>query len=142
MSVLRPVLLEQLDHGLQLLALGIGGGVLHVLDVVEIAAFEGVAEAVALAVPCEPRVDGLAELGILLAKRDGQVAAGPHRDVRVHLEIGEHLAPELGQIVVHDGDRREAGVDHLEHVIVFEDGGGLHEHDWRLAASPSVARSA
>ena len=47
---------------------------------------------------------------------------------------GEHLAPELGQIVVHDGDRGEAGVDHLEHVIVFEHVGGLVDHHGRLAA--------
>ena len=79
-------------------------------------------------------VDGLAELGILLAKRDGQAAAGAHGDVFVHGDAGEHLAPELGQIVVHDGDRGEAGVDHLEHVIVFEDVGGLVDHHGRLAA--------
>ena len=82
----------------------------------------------------EPRVDDLSELGILLAKRDGQVAAGPHGDVRVHRDVGEHLAPELGQVVVHDGDRGEAGVDHLEHVIVFEDVGRLVDHHRRLAA--------
>ncbi len=71
--VLRAVLLEQLDHRLELLALGVGRGVLRVLDVLEIAAFDRVSERVALSVLPEPRVDGLPELGILLAKRDGQV---------------------------------------------------------------------
>ena len=118
----------------ELLALGVGRGVFRVLDVVEIATFDGVSEAVALAVLLEPRVDDLSELGILFAKRDGQVAAGSHGDVLVHVDTGEHLAPELGQVVVHDGDWSEAGVDHLEHVIVLEDGGGLDEHGRRLAA--------
>ena len=48
--------------------------------------------------------------------------------------LGEHLAPELGQIVVHDGDRGEAGVDHLEDVVVFEHAGGLVDDHRRLAA--------
>ena len=48
--------------------------------------------------------------------------------------LGEDLAPELGQVVVHDGDRGEAGVDHLEHVVVLEHVGGLVDHDRRLAA--------
>ena len=82
----------------------------------------------------EPRVDDLSELRILFAKCDGQAAAGPHRDALVHLETGEHLAPEVGQIVVHDGDRDKAGVDHLEHVIVLEHLGGLVDHHRRLAA--------
>ena len=52
----------------------------------------------------------------------------------VHLDAGEHLAPELGQIVVHDGNRGEAGVDHLEDVVVFEHVGRLVDDDGRLAA--------
>ena len=80
--VLRAVLLEQLDHRLQLLALGLGRGVLRVLDVLEIATFDRVAEGVAFAVLAEPRVDDRPQLGILLAERDGQAAAGPHGDVR------------------------------------------------------------
>ena len=58
--------------------------------------------------------------------RNATARVPPDRTVtsRVHRDVGEHLAPELGQIVVHDGDRGEAGVDHLEHVIVFEDVGG------------------
>ena len=59
----------------------------------------------------------------------------------VHRDAGEHLAPELGQIVVHDGDRREAGVDHLEHVVVFEHVGRLVDHDRRLAARFQLLRS-
>ena len=65
----------------QLLPLGVGGGVLRVLDVLEIAPFDDVSESVALAVLAEPRVDGLPKLRIVLAKRDGQVAAGAHGDV-------------------------------------------------------------
>ena len=79
-------------------------------------------------------VDGIAKLRILLAKCHGQRSAGPHGDVRVHRDVFEHLAPELGQKVVHDGDRGETGVHHLEHVIVFEDDRGLLDHDRGLAA--------
>ena len=132
--VLRPVLPEQADHRLELPTLGIGRGVLRVLDVLEIAAFDGVSEGVALWVPADPAVGDFPETGILLAKRDRQCAAGPHSDIRVHLDISEHPAPELSQIVVDDGDRGKAGVDHLEDVVVFEDVGGDRDHHWRLAA--------
>ena len=73
-------------------------------------------------------------LRILLAKRDGQAAAGPHGDVLVHLDVGEHLAPERRQVVVDDGDRRQTGVDHLEHVVVFEHVRGLVDDHRGLAA--------
>ena len=128
------VLLEQLDDRLELLALGVGRRVLDVGDVLEIAAFDDVSEAVPLAVLPQPLVDLLTQLGIVLAERDGQHAAGAHRNVAVHVEIGEHLLPEAGQIVVDDGDRRETGIDHLEHVIVLENIGGLVNHHGRLAA--------
>ena len=82
----------------------------------------------------DPHVDGLSEPGIVLAKCDGQ--GPPERTVtsRCTVMFGEHLFPEFGQIVVHDGDRREAGVDHLEHVIVFEDVRGFVDHHGRFAA--------
>ena len=130
----RPVLLEDLADRLELLPLGVSRGVFHVLDVLEIAAFDGVPKGVAFLVLPDPVVDGLAELGILLAKGDGQAATGAHGDVLVNGDAGEHLAPELGQVVVYDRDRREAGVDHLEDVVVFEHVGGLVDHHGRLAA--------
>ena len=82
----------------------------------------------------QPLVDLLTQSGIVLAERNGQHSVGAHRDVAVHVEIGEHLLPEVGQIVVDDGDRRETGIDHLEHVIVLEDVGGLVNHHGRPAA--------
>ena len=78
----------------------------------------------------EPSVDSLPELGIVLAKGDGQAAAGAHGDVFVNRDAGEHLAPELGQVVVHDRDRGDAGVDHLEDIVVFEHVGSfVDDHD-------------
>ena len=119
--VLRAVLLEEIHDRKELLALGLGRGVLRVLDVVEIAALDGVSERVAFAVLPNPCVDGLEQLWILLAHRDGQFAAGAHGHVGVHGQLGEHLLPELGEVVIRDGDRDEARVDHLEDVIVLED---------------------
>ena len=81
----------------------------------------------------DPVVDGLPELGIVLAKGDGQAAAGAHGDVFVNRDAGEHLAPELGQVVVHDRDRGEAGIDHLEDVVVFEHLGSLVDDHRGLA---------
>ena len=52
----------------------------------------------------------------------------------MHLDIGEYLAPELRQVIVDDGNRRQAGVDHLQHVVVFEHCGGPVDHHGRLAA--------
>ena len=73
-------------------------------------------------------------LRILLAEGDRQLAAGPHRDVAMHGDVGEHLAPECRQVVVDDGDRREAGIDHFEDVVVFEHLGRFVDDDRRLAA--------
>jgi hypothetical protein len=53
----------------------------HVLDALEIPALDHVAEGVALSVLSNPLVDSLSELGILLAKGDGQIPAGAHSDV-------------------------------------------------------------
>src|SRR6185436_16573567 len=100
--------------------LGVSRGVFHVLDALEIAALDGVPKGVTLLVLPEPVVDGLAELWVVFAKRDGQAATGTHGDVFVNGDAGEHLPPELGQIVVHDRDRNEPGVDHFEDVVVFE----------------------
>ena len=86
-----------------------------------------------LRVLADPLVDHRPELGIVLAKRDGQTAAGAHGGVVVDREAGEHLAPELGQIVVHDRNRGKARVDHLENVIVFEHVGSLVDRHRGLA---------
>ena len=80
-------------------------------------------------------------LGFSLRNATARLPPDRTRDVLVHLDAGEHLAPELGQIVVHDGDRGEAGVDHLEHVIVFEHVGGLRRSPPAACRAPSVARS-
>ena len=100
--VLRAVLLEELHDRQELLALGLGGGVLRVLHVVEIATLDRVAERVPLAVLPNPRVDGCQQPWILLAHRDGQFAAGSHGHVGVHGQTGEHLLPELGEVVIRD----------------------------------------
>ena len=49
-------------------------------------------------------------------------------------DTGEHLAPELGQVVVHDRDRGDARVDHLEDVVVFEHVGSFVDDHGGLAA--------
>ena len=90
----------------------------------------------------DPLVDGLPELGVLLAKRDRQPAAGAHGDVLVNRDAGEHLAPELGQVIVYNRDRNEAGIDHLEHIVVFEHVRGFVDHHGRFATRFSTARSA
>ena len=81
-----------------------------------------------------PGIDDLTEFGILGAKGDSEAAAGPQRDVLVHGDVGKYLLPELRQKVVDDGYRHEAGIHHLEDVIVFEDSGSVHDDDGRLAA--------
>jgi hypothetical protein len=47
----------------------------------------------------------------------------------VHREAGEDLLPERREVVVDNRDRDQPGVDHLQHVVVFEVvGDELHEH--------------
>ena len=82
----------------------------------------------------DPRVDRFEQLWILLAHRDRQFSTGSHRDICVHGQPREHFLPELREVVVRDGDRDEAGADHLEDVIVFEDDGESCDHHGRLAA--------
>ena len=80
--VLLAVLLEQLDHSLELLAFCVGRGVFHVLNALEISTFKDIADGVALAVLLQRLIDDVAELRILLAKCHGQRTAGSHGDVR------------------------------------------------------------
>ena len=45
-------------------------------------------------------------LGLSLRKATAKAATGSHGNVFVNGDPGEHLSPELGQVVVHDRDRR------------------------------------
>jgi hypothetical protein len=132
--VLPAVLLEQLDDLLELAAFGVGRGILRVLDVFEISLLEHIPKHVALAVLADKDVDLLLELRIVLAKCDRQLAARSHGRAVVNLDACEDLLPEAGEKVVDDGDWREAGVNHLEDVVVFEHVGRFDDHCRRLAA--------
>ena len=125
---------EQLDDGPQLALFALGRSIPRVRGTLEIPLFDHVAKRIAAAVLLDPRVDQIPKLRTLFAERHRQLTAGPHGDIAVHRDVLEHRAPEFGQIVVHDCDRCEAGVHHLEHVIVFEDIGSDRDRDRRLAA--------
>ena len=79
--VLVAVLLEDCGYCFELPSLGVSRGVFHILDVIEIAAFDRVAKGVAFGVLANEVVDDLADLGILFANRDGQPAAAVYGDI-------------------------------------------------------------
>ena len=66
--------------------------------------------------------------GLLFANRPRVLAAGANRDVVVHGELREDLLPEVRQVFVNDGERNQAGVEHLEQILVLQ----------RLGASLSI----
>src|SRR5436189_271369 len=68
-----------------------------------------------------------------LADHPGDVAAGPNRGPGVRDELGEDLLPEIGDVVLDDGRLDEAGVHHLEDVLVLEILGRQPNLDLRLA---------
>ena len=70
-----------------------------------------------------------------LPLRMGTARLAPVRRVTVSWTVmfGEHLLPERRQVVVDDDRRDEAGVDHLEQVVVFEVPWGFLDGDRRLA---------
>ena len=66
------------------------------------------------------RVQGREQLRAVLADGDGERAAGAHGDVLVDDEVRKDLLPELREVVVDDDGRDQAGVHHLEQVVVLE----------------------
>lgn len=57
-----------------------------------------------------------------------------------HVDTREDLLPEVGDVIVDDGDLHKAGVDHLEHVFVFDLIGKELEGNWRLFSASRLSR--
>jgi hypothetical protein len=49
------------------------------------------------------------------------------------LQLGQHFGPGVGDLVVQDRSRYQAGVDHLCYVVIEQIGVGRHHADRRLA---------
>ena len=126
------VLPEELDDRQELLAPFLGRGALRVRGVDEVLPLDLVAEGRSQPVLPHERVQGREQLRAVLADGDGERAAGAHGDVLVDGEVRKDLLPEVGEIVVdHDG-RDQAGVHHLEQVVVLEVRRRLADHHRRL----------
>ena len=73
------------------------------------------------------------ELRTVFANRPRDLAAGANRDVVVHGELRKDLLPEVRQVLVDDDERNEAGVEHLDQILVLQRlGGFLEYHRWFL----------
>ena len=106
-------------------------GALRVARVDEVLPLDLVAEGRAQTVLAHEGVQGGEQLRVVLADGDGEGPAGAQRDAVVDDEVGKDLLPEGGEIVVdHDG-RDQAGVHHLEQVVVLQDCRGLPDHHQR-----------
>ena len=94
------VLPEELDDRLELLALGLGGGVLRVLGVDEVLPLDLIPEGRSQPVLPHERVQGRDQLRAVLADGDGELAAGADGDVLVDRDVREDLLPEFREVVV------------------------------------------
>ncbi len=130
--VLIPVLLEQIDHRHEALAVFVAARVLHPLGGLQVLVEEHVAGEGALLVGLDEGVDLGGELRAVLAE-------GPRernrltRDVRALGQAGEDLQVEIGHELVHHRCRNEPRVDHLQNVAVLEHLLGREDGDGRLA---------
>ena len=98
----------------------LGRGALRVGRVDEVLSLDLVAKGRSQPVLPHERVQGREQLRVVLADGDGEGAAGAQRNAVVDDEVRKHLLPEGREIVVdHDG-RDQAGVHHLEQVVVLE----------------------
>ena len=112
--VLVAVLLEVLNQGEEFLALGLGRRVLHILGALQVTLQDRIPDCGALGVARHEIVDRGLELRAALADRPGDVAAGAHGDAVMHRDLGEDLLPEVCHVLVHDDERDQPGVHHLD----------------------------
>ena len=55
-----------------------------------------------------------------LAKGPGNITAGSHGNVLMHLNVIENLLPKQRLVAVHDDHGNQTGIDHLQQILVFE----------------------
>ncbi|MNT88694.1 hypothetical protein D3C72_2292970 [compost metagenome] len=58
---------------------------------------------------------------------------GTYRQVVVHLHCRQYLRPHRGLPVIDHHNLQQAGIEHLENVLVLERVGQQGELDWRFA---------
>ena len=79
---------------------------------------EIVAQQRALAVSFRKLVDLLLQLGAVLPNQPAYVAALVDGHLLVHAQVRQDLAPEEGGVAIHDGDTDQAGIDHLQQIVI------------------------
>ena len=90
------------------------------VKVADVAIAQNVADERAFAVLLEKGVHRRLELGTVLAHGPGNATTLAENDVVAHPDVLEHVFPEFGLVVVHNRPGQQAGVDHLDQVIVFQ----------------------
>ena len=59
-------------------------------------------------------------LGLSLAHRPGDAAAGRHLEIATQHDVGQHPRPDLGDVVVDHRQLEDAGVDHLQQIVLLQ----------------------
>ena len=107
------MLLEHADQRLELLHLGLRGGVEHTLVVLETPQGD-VAELTANLVFFNERTQHLLELRAAFAQRPAQFATLMQVNARLDLHVGVQRLPQLGDMLIGHGHAVQPGIDHLQ----------------------------
>ena len=111
---------EQVEHLLELAPLRLARGVLHEVGVGEVAVEDDVAERRPFLVLRYKGVERRLQLRAALADGEGDPAFLAHDDVLADLDLRQHLGPQLGLVVIDHHERDQAGIEHVEQVLVLE----------------------
>jgi hypothetical protein len=129
-AVLVAVLPEELHHRAKLSQVLLRRRVGDVSRIPPVPLVQDIPEGRALCVCPGERIEALLQFGTLLPDGPGNRPSSGESDGRVHRHAVIDLAPERRDVIVDDRCRDQAGVHHVEDVLVLELLVGLPYLDW------------
>ena len=136
--ILFTVLPEDADHAFEAVSVLAGERVARPARALEVAVEDDVCKQCSLLVSADEGVDIFGELRAVLAEGPPDLPTGAHRQILVDPDVVEDPGPEHGLVAVDDGRRQQAGIDHLQEVLVLEELLRRHQPNRLQASRPEV----